>query len=157
MSSFKDKITKQVEIINDTISNDDERAIVLNCIQSMIQDFTTHVIQLTERQNEVDQKLTDVYDILTNIESTINDEENDEELFGTCPYCGDEIPLILKDGEFADIECPSCHNTIEMEMAYEYDNQNCSHDGCGSCCGGSCNMINDDQPNKNNDCKKRKK
>ena len=152
LSNFKDRITKQVEIINNTISDDNERAIVLNCIQDMIQDFTTHVVQLTERQNEIDGKLSDVYDILTNIESTISDEENDE-IFGTCPYCGEEIPLILKDGDFADIECPNCHNTIEMEMVYEYDNQNCSHNGCGSCCGGSCSLDND----KPDDCDKRKK
>ncbi len=155
MSSFKDRITKQVAMINNTISNDDERVKVLGCIQELIQEFTTHVVQLTERQNEIDEKLTDVFDILTNIESTIGDEDADN-LFGNCPYCGEEIPLILKNGNFADIECPNCHNTIEMEMVYEDDTTNCQQNGCGSCCGGSCNIDDNDNEQKNN-CKKKKK
>ena len=151
MSSFKDKITKQVEIINDTISNDEERAIVLNCIQDMIQDFTTHVVQLSEHQNEIDEKLSNVYDILTNIENSIGDDN--EDLYGTCPYCGEEIPLILKDGEFADMECPNCHNMIEMELVYDDE---CDGNGCGRCCGGACSFDDDSLDQKKN-CKKKKK
>ena len=153
MSEFKDKISKQVEMINNSISNDDERIKVLSCIQSLIQDFSTYVVQLTERQNELDEKLTDVFDILTNIESEIG-ETNSDEIFGNCPYCGEEIPLVFKNGDFSDIECPNCHNTIELEMEYE-DENTCPGNGCGSCCGTPNCGIEDTEKKK--DCKKRKK
>ena len=155
MSSFKDKIARQVETINNTISNDEERVKVLGCIQELIQEFTMHVVQLTERQNEIDEKLTDVFDILTNIESTIGEDDSDN-LFGNCPYCGEEIPLILKDGNFADIECPNCHNTIEMELVCDDDQNSCQGNGCGSCCGGNCSFEDNEEEQKNN-CKKKKK
>ena len=114
MSEFKDKIIKQVETINNAISDDDERKIVLNSIQELIQDFTTHIVQLSERQNEVDEKITELYDLVSNIESNVYGEN--DEVFGTCPYCGEEIPLLVKDNDFADIECPACHNMIEINI-----------------------------------------
>lgn len=156
MSELRDKVSKHVEKINDTISNVDEKSVVLGEIQEIVKDFTTYVVQLSARQNEIEEKLTDIFDILTNIEQDIFDGSADD-LYGHCPYCGEEIPLTIKDGDFADIECPNCHNLIEMEMCYEDDDEmfGCGNGGCESCCGGC--EDNNSQDNKQNCNKKFKK
>ncbi len=115
MSDFKDKITKQVEIIDSAISNEDEKKKVLGAIQELIKDFTIRLVQMSERLNEQDERITDLYDIVSNLESNVFDEEEDTP-YGTCPYCGEEIPLTIKDENYADIECPFCHNIIEINI-----------------------------------------
>ena len=71
MSELKDKLTKEVSEIDKTISNEDEKAKVLSIIQEMISDFTKHIVNLTERQNELDEKVTEIYDMLTDIEEEL--------------------------------------------------------------------------------------
>ncbi len=121
MSDFKDKISKQVEIIDSAISSQEEKKIVMNAIQELIRDFTIRLVQLSERINEQDEKITDLFDLVGNLESNVFDEDNDT-IFGTCPYCGEEIPLFIKDNDFADVECPSCHNIIEINND-DYDSK----------------------------------
>ena len=115
MSELKDKLTKEVSEIDKTISNPEERTKVMGIIQEMIENFTRHVVNLTERQNEIDEKVAEIYEILLDIESELVQGFADD-LQAECPYCGEEIPLEFKDGEFVDFECPKCHNLIEMEM-----------------------------------------
>lgn len=140
MSELKDKLTKEVSEIDQTISNPDERAKVMSIIQEMIQDFTRHVVNLTERQNETDEKVTEIYDMLSDIEAELV-ENLAEDIQAECPYCGEIISLEFRDGEFVDFECPKCHNLIEMEMLLD------DHCDCGCCddeddfedeCGGDC-------------------
>ena len=111
MSELKDNITKQVERINNAISDDKERAEVMNAIQELIREFAIHMVRLTERQNELDEKITNIYDILTDIESTISDNED---MYDFCPYCGEEIFVAPKENS-NEFECPHCHNIIEIE------------------------------------------
>lgn len=141
MSELKDKLTKEVEEIDKTISNTDEKAKVLNIIQEMIGDFTKHVVTLSARQDEIDEKVTEVYEMLLDIESELV-EGLAEEIQAECPYCGEIIPLEFKDGEFSDFECPKCHNLIEMEMMLDDHHCDC---GCDceddeefDCCDGDC-------------------
>ena len=116
MSDFKDKITKQVEIIDSVISNEQEKKTVMGAIQELIKDFTIRLVQMSERLNEQDEKITELYDLVTNIETNVFGDDEEDTAFGTCPYCGEEIPLTIKDENFADIECPLCHNIIEINI-----------------------------------------
>ena len=151
MSELKDKLTKEVAEIDKTISNPDEKAKVLNIIQEMIGDFTKHIVTLTERQNEMDEKVTEIYEMLTDIEAELV-EGLAEELQAECPYCGEIIPLEFKDGEFLDFECPKCHNIIEMEMMLD------EHHCCGcediendefECCDGHCDHCGEHHEENN--------
>lgn len=140
MSELKDKLTKEVSEIDKTISNEDEKAKVLSIIQEMIGDFTKHIITLTERQNELDEKVTEIYDMLTDIEEELV-EGLAEDMQAECPYCGEIIPLEFKDGEFADFECPKCHNLIEMEMMFDEHHCDCEDCECEDdleSCDGNC-------------------
>ena len=144
MLKFREKIAKQVETINNVISNDDEKIQVLKAIQSMIQDFTTELIQMKESQDELEKYIVDIESTVVSMQEEIAEISNDmssDDLYGVCPYCGEEVPIILKDNDFADIECPNCHNTIELEMMYD-EPQSCGNDKCGKCCNNNCSTDN---------------
>ena len=130
MSELKDKLTKEVSEIDNTISNPEEKTKVLSIIQEMIGDFTKHIVTLTERQNEMEERLGEIYEMLSDIEAELI-QNLSETLQAECPYCGELIPLELNDeGDIPDFECPICHNLIEMEMIL--DNHHCDC-GCEDC------------------------
>ena len=115
MSKFRENITKQIKIIDETVSNEDEKIATFKAIQNIIQDFSQKVVMLNSRQDELDEKLTEIYDILTDIEEAVSDEEDDEDDFlGTCPYCGEEISVRFKDEKTNELQCPFCHNIIDV-------------------------------------------
>ncbi len=133
MSEFKDKLTKEVTEIDQTISNPEEKTKVLGIIQEMIGDFTKHIITLTERQNEMEERVGEIYEMLSDIESELI-ENFTEDLQAECPYCGELIPLQLNDeGDIPDFECPICHNMIEMEMILENHHCDCGCEDCEDC------------------------
>ena len=119
MSEFKDKITKQVEIIDDTIKNEAEKAVVMNSIQELIKEFTTHLVNISEYQNELEEQIVDLQESVVDIQNRLGNDESfsscdDEEEYGVCPYCGEEI-FIDREGNKNQCVCPFCHNTIEIE------------------------------------------
>lgn len=145
MSELKDKLTKQVMKINNSISNENEKIEVLDAVKDMIQTFTEHVVTLSEKHIELEKRVEDVFDLLSSIEeemiSNFEDDLQDE-----CPYCGETIPLILPDENIAEFECPNCHNMIELDMMYDDDDE-CSCGGChehDGCHGHECNCDKDD-------------
>ena len=156
MSEFKDKLTQKVSKIDKTISNPEEKAKVLNIIQEMIEDFTKHVVFLTERQDELEERVDEVYDVLSDIEAELLTTLT-EDMQAECPYCGEIIPLEFENGEFVDFECPKCHNVIEMEMMLEGHECDCGcnhdefdddmFDACGGDCGhcGGCSSEDDEE------------
>jgi predicted RNA-binding Zn-ribbon protein involved in translation (DUF1610 family) len=119
MSNLKDKITKQVEAINNTISSDDERTKVLNSVQEILQDFTSYIVHLSESQEELQNKVDELTEIVLSLEDELHGEADD--MLATCPYCGEEIPLLFKDADYSSFECPNCHNEIELEFKYDSD------------------------------------
>jgi len=147
MSELKDKLTKEVEEIEQTISNPEEKAKVLKAIQEMIGDFTKHIITLTERQNEIEEKVTEIYDVLTDLEEELV-RGWQEDLQGECPYCGEIIPFEFEneEGEYCDFECPKCHNVIEIEALMNEHHCDCNCEDCGddNHCDGSCDECGDD-------------
>lgn len=127
MSDIKEKLTKQVERINETITDAKEKAIVMDAVQNMINVFTEHVVKLTERQAEVESRVEEILDMLSSLEEEMI-ENFAEDLQAECPYCKEMIPLRFPDDESADFECPNCHNVIELELMLNHDDCDC---GCG--------------------------
>ncbi len=64
MLNFKDKIAEQVEIINDNISDENEKVRVLKSLEKIITEFTTHIIQLKEQQDELNQEVINLRIVL---------------------------------------------------------------------------------------------
>ena len=114
MSEFKDKITKQVEIIDATIKDEKEKTIVMNAIQELIKEFTTHLVRVSEFQNELEEQIVDLQESVVDIQNQMGEDGFNEESYGTCPYCGEEIFIDREEGS-SKFVCPVCHNTIEIE------------------------------------------
>ena len=155
MSRLRKKLIKEVSEIDKTITNEAEKTKVMDIIQEMIKDFTEYIVELTERQNELEAEVSEIYDVLTNIEDVLADaimargEAN-------CPYCGELIPVEFKDEEDTEFECPNCHNVIELETLF--DEHECGCEDCEECeddeidlcsghcghCGGCCDDEEED-------------
>lgn len=131
MSDIKEKLTKQVEKINETVSDAKEKAVVMDAVQNMINVFTEHVVKLTERQTEVESRVEDILDMLSSIEEEMI-ENFAEDLQAECPYCKEMIPLRFPDDESTDFECPNCHNVIELELMLDHE-CGCGCEDCDDC------------------------
>ncbi len=142
MSELKDKLTEQVTKISEAVSDEKEKANVLSAVKDMVQTFTEHVIVLSEKQIELEKRVEEVFDVLSSIEEEMISSFG-EDLQGECPYCGETIPLILPNEDAEEIECPKCHNMIELEMMLD------EHDGCCGCDCDDCHHDCCDDEDKN--------
>ena len=141
MSNMKEKLTEEVKKIDSAITNQSEKETVLEAVQNMISIFTQEVINVNERQQEMEERMEDIYEVLTTIEEEMISTFG-ADLEGECPYCGETIPFALPEEGEDEIECPHCHNSIELELMF--DEHKC---GCGcSCdeCGEDCDCDDDE-------------
>ena len=93
--------------------------------------------KLQKRIADLESKLEKVETIVEDIERDIYLDEEIEEQGDTisCPYCDYEVPIYY-DETLKEVECPECHNTIELDWNGDLDDEN---NGCGghcSSCGG---------------------
>ena len=69
--------------------------------------------KIEEMQKTMDEKITQIQQVLTHIENDIYIED-DYDLEIICPYCS--YNFILEDGEEkTEIQCPECNNIIELD------------------------------------------
>lgn len=123
---MRDEIVEKVNKIKDTISNKEEAARVMATLSEIITIFTDKLLEVSERQIKLEEKVEDVFDVLSQIEEEMIENFNNE-FEAECPYCGEIIPFkIPEEGE--EYECPKCGNVIEMEMMFDDE---CCEDGCG--------------------------
>ena len=74
--------------------------------------------ELEKKQLEIENKMSSVSDTVEEIENDIYDEGAfDFEI--VCPYCNHEFVADIDLEEKAEIECPECHNLIELDWGIE--------------------------------------
>lgn len=99
------------------------------------------LVELSKRQNNIENKMGKVEKIVDSIEKDIYlDNEYDLEI--VCPYCNYSFSLD-SDEIKNEIECPECKNIIELDWNDDLTNEGCSG-SCGSCFHG-CNNQEDDE------------
>jgi len=130
MPRRKDKLTKQIEIIDKAIKDEEEKKVVFSALKEIIKEFTAHLMELQHNQDNFHTRLHDVEDVVSELQDYVYDDAFKDDLIGACPYCGEEIPIIFKDDVY-DIECPNCHNIIEVEMLMANDLKEASNDDFG--------------------------
>ena len=119
MSEFKDKIIKEVEKIDKVISDDEERKTVMKSLEAILQDFTTHVIHLIDRQEEMEEQIVQMQEDILDLQGQMRGDFGDNEQ--NCPYCGKAIPLWAIDESLNEVECPSCHKIVEVDYGEDDD------------------------------------
>lgn len=137
---MKEELIEKVNKIKETISDKEEAAKVMATISEMVTLFTDKLLEVSERQIKLEERVEDVFDMLSQIEEEMIDNFNNE-FEAECPYCGETIPFkIPEEGE--EYVCPKCGNVIEMEMMYDDD---CCDDECdGHHCHGCHHDHNED-------------
>ena len=133
---MKDEITAKVNEIKNIISNKEESDKVIATVTDIVGMFTDKLLEVSERQLKLEEKVEDVFDILSQIEEEMIENLNDE-FEAECPYCGETIPFFIPE-EGEEFECPNCGNTIEMELLFDEEGCDCGSCGHGSCSSGQC-------------------
>lgn len=147
MSVLQDKFNAIIAKIEERITDPEELEFVKQQIVdlSMIyMDEINKIMDLSERrvnqvyenQKILEKKMAEIERGMNTIEKELFvEDEYDFEI--VCPYCNHEF-LTDINSEKKEIECPECHNLIELDWNEEHE---CSGH-CGSC--GECGTEEDD-------------
>lgn len=140
MSEISGRYKQIMEDLEKNIKNPEELEFVkekFSDLSMLFVDMLDRVTRLTdnkiqkieERQQEIASKINDVQKIVDGIESDIYEDDENYEFEIVCPYCNYEFTADIEDESKNEIECPECHNTIELDWNSEEEK-----DGCfGSC------------------------
>lgn len=146
MSDMSENYKKILSQIEQKISNSEEKEFVKAKISELtvmfveminrISDVTEAKINdIEERQKELKLKMDKVEDVVNGIENELYlDEGYEFEI--VCPYCNNEfVSAFENDGiPKEEIECPECHNIIELDWNSEdYDELGACSGHCGGC------------------------
>jgi len=147
MSKVSEEYLKIIREIGEHISNEEERKYVLDKVSELSSLYIDLIDRATEindkkinaieeKQRELDEKLAKVNGYVDLIKKDIyEDEDYDFEI--VCPYCNHEFVASVEDELKEEIECPKCHNIIELDWDGEEEEEGCS----GHCC--SCGFHDD--------------
>ena len=140
MSDLKDSYKKILDELQNNIKDENERNFVINKFQELSIIFMDIVDRLTyitdfrvkdieEKQKEVERKVESVQKIVDGIENDIYEDEESYEFEITCPYCNHDFVTDINSETNTEVECPECHNVIELDWNAdeEEDEHNCSH------------------------------
>lgn len=133
MSKLSNEYLKIIEDIEKHISNKEESKYVTKKIgelTALYMDLIEKSINANlDRIEEIEEQLDKVQETVSLIKKDIyEDEDYDFEI--VCPYCNHEFVADIEDELKEEIECPECHNKIELDWDGE-DDDCCS----GGCCG----------------------
>ncbi len=116
---------------------------LLTVMMDILDDMALELQDMREGQIDLEEALDAVSDDLSDVESRVyedEDEEKDEEdgevYQTTCPSCGEEIffdETILEDG---GVRCPDCGEKLEFDLD--------ESEGCPNCCG-TCGSAGEDE------------
>ena len=156
MSKLSEEYLKILKDIDKNISNEDEKQYVFKKVSELsalymdIMDRITGVNskrmeEIEKYQDEMEKKLDKVKGAVDLIKKDIyEDEDYDFEII--CPYCNHEFVADVEEELKEEIECPECHNIIELD--WDGEDEECNGH-CSSC--GHHHECDEDEDNKNED------
>lgn len=140
MNTLKESYTSFLKDIEANIKNKEDLLyvkarfakfldVVLEEMDHIMEYRKQEVEELEKKQKELDEKMEKMEQIVSHIEQDIYSEDGfDFEI--VCPYCNYEF-VIDVDEEKTEIECPECHNMIELDWTGDLEE---GESGClGSC------------------------
>ncbi len=156
MSKLSEEYLKILKDIDKNISNEDEKQYVFKKVSELsalymdIMDRITGVNskrmeEIEKYQDEMEKKLDKVKGTVDLIKKDIyEDEDYDFEII--CPYCNHEFVADVEEELKEEIECPECHNIIELD--WDGEDEECNGH-CSSC--EHHHECDEDEDNKNED------
>lgn len=103
--------------------------------------------KIVEKQNEMEKQIKKMQNVIENIEKDIYiEDEFDFDI--VCPYCDYEFAIEYSEEE-SEIECPECHNIIELDWSGDIEEKALGCAGNCSQCGGCGNEEDDKEEDDN--------
>ncbi len=125
MADVSNQFKKIMKQIDERFPNLEERLFVkekLTDITIMYLDIIDRLSNIAEmRLNEIEKKQQEIENKMSHMHDTVEEMENDiysEDAFDfeiVCPYCNHEFIADIDVEEKAEMECPECHNIIELD------------------------------------------
>lgn len=149
MSKLQDSFKEIIAKIEERITDEEElkfikqqmidlSMIYLDELDKIMNLSERRVQQIYENQKMLEQKMNELEKGVNTIEKELFvEEEYDFEI--VCPYCNYEFLTDINSSK-KEIECPECHNTIELDWNGE------EHD-CGGHCGTCAGCEHDEEEN----------
>lgn len=135
LSKRCEEIFKSIE---SKISNKEEKDYVMEKVRELSYMYLELIDRITELDSKRLEKLEDNQDALLATVSTLKEsvdliksdiyEEDGYDFEIVCPYCNHEFVADVESELKEEIECPECHNIIELD----WDDD---EEGCDSCSG----------------------
>ncbi|MFR3919744.1 MAG: hypothetical protein ACLTXD_01120 [Clostridia bacterium] len=158
MSGLNDKYNQILLDIEEHISNEDEKKYVVEKVEklsSLYMDLVDRITRMDdERIEKLEEKQEKIINVLSKLQESVNliksdiyeDDNYDFEI--VCPYCNHEFVADIESELKEEIECPECHNIIELDWDGEEENS------CSACHGGhcsSCGIVHEHEEDEDND------
>ena len=154
MSVMSDNYKRIMAEIEEKISNPEDLEFIkekfvelstmfVEVIDNLTEKTDEKITELEQRQQYIEDKISQVQGEVNEIEDDIYIEDEDDSEYDfeiVCPYCNIEFVAEI-DGK-NEIECPECHNMIELDWN---DDEEDSIDATNSCAG-SCNACSGCKP-----------
>src|SRR5699024_5469758 len=103
-------------------------------ITDLEQTINDRMVEMAQTQLDIEEKLKSMDKSIKNIEKDIYMEDEmdngDYDIEIKCTYCNETFTVEMDDLTSAEITCPECNNTIELDWGADC---NCGEDGCDSC------------------------
>lgn len=142
MSNLSDKYTKLLLDIESHISDEKEKRYIMQKIDEIGLIYVELIDRLSkvddDRISNIEKKEQDIEKRLAKIQETVtlikNDIYEDDDMYDfeiVCPYCNHEFVADVEDELKEEIECPECHNIIELDWNDDKCS-NCNKDDCNS-------------------------
>lgn len=139
MSELSNRYAQIIKDLQNNIKDQEDKEFVISKIQELSMMFIDIIDRLTSlsdlkikeveaKQKEINEKMLKIQKVVDEIESDIYEFEI------ICPYCNHEFTTEISSEISTDVECPECHNTIELD--WNGEDEECEHD-C-SMCGHEC-------------------
>ena len=166
MSDLGDNYKRIITEIEQKVSNEEELEFVkkkilelsglfMNTIDKIIQKKDSKLMHMEKRQQLLDKKITEIQSSINEIEDDIyieeQVEEDEEDSFDfeiVCPYCNQEF--IAEISGKNEIECPKCHNMIELDWEEEEETTGCMG-SCQRCSGCESNLPEEETEQEDKD------
>ncbi len=152
MSELSNRYQQIMKDLQANIKNEEDKKFVINKFQElsmMFMDVIDRLTYLTDlrikevetQQKQIDERMSKIQKTVDGIESDIYEDDETYEFEIVCPYCNHEFVTDISSDTSTEVECPECHNMIELDWNSEEDEED--HD-C-SCCSHHCD-INEEEP-----------
>ncbi len=149
MSELSNRYQQIMKDLQANIKDENDKEFVIGKFQELSMMFMDVIDRLTyltdlrikeveEQQKEIDGRMAKIQKAVDGIESDIYEEEEAYEFEIICPYCNHEFVTDIKSDVNTEVECPECHNMIELDWNGDEDEE-CTHNCSG--CGHDCSEI----------------